>query len=188
VLLAFLGTAITRGITSSEAGATPLYIANLDCTDMEPLWLMAQAVPSASLVPCIRSRLPGWTVANVTVNDGRSLITVDHDRAGKGAVVVRLTAACAPTGAAEVPSQMPGVRRYEQVEAHAGEFTASWYDRFPGGCVTYRLHSRTDREGRFAIEVPSLLGFTTRASLREALSQRSDGRLQLDPDEARRAG
>jgi tRNA A-37 threonylcarbamoyl transferase component Bud32/membrane-associated phospholipid phosphatase len=185
VLLAFLGTAITRGITSSEAGAMPLYIANLDCTDMEPLWLEAQAVPSASLVPCVRSRLPGWTVANVTVNDGRSVITLDNDRAGKGAVVVRLTAACDPTGAAEVPSQVPGVRRYEQVEVHAGEFTASWYDRFPGGCVTYRLHSRTDSEGRFAIEVPSLLGFTTRASLREALSQRSDGRLQLDPDEAR---
>jgi hypothetical protein len=30
-----------------------------------------------------------------------------------------------------------------------------------------------------------VLGFTSRAALAEALSQRSDGRLQLDPEEAR---
>jgi hypothetical protein len=30
-----------------------------------------------------------------------------------------------------------------------------------------------------------VLGFTTRAALQEALSQRSDGRLQLDPGEPR---
>jgi tRNA A-37 threonylcarbamoyl transferase component Bud32 len=185
VLLALLGTAIAGGIANSEAGATPLYVGNLGCTDLEPLWLEAQAVPSATLVPCVRARLPGWTVASVTVDNGRTGITLDNDRAGRGVMVVRLTAACDPVGVAEVPSQVPGVRRYEQVEGGAGEFAASWYDRFPGGCVTYRLHSRTDSEGRFAIEAPSLLGFTTRASLREALSQRSDGRLQLDPDEAR---
>jgi hypothetical protein len=188
VLLAFLGTAIVRGIASSEAGATPLYVGNLGCTDLEPLWLEAQAVPSATLVPCVRAPLPGWTVASVAVNDGRAVITLDNDRAGKGAVAARLTAACDPVGAAEVPSQVPGVRRYEQVERRAAEFTATWYDRFQGGCVTYRLHSRSDSVGGFAIEAPSLLGFTTRASLRGALSQRSDGRLQLDPNEARSAG
>ncbi len=185
VLLAFLGTAIAGGITSSEAGATPLYIGNLGCTDLEPLWLEAQAVPSATLVPCTRVLPVGWMVASVTVNDGRTVITLDNDRAGRHAVVVRLTAACEPAGAVEAPSQVPGVRRDELVEGRAGEFTASWYDRFPGGCVTYRLHSTTDSEGGFATEASLLLGFTSRASLREALGQRSDGRLRLDPEKAR---
>ncbi|HEX6674589.1 MAG TPA: RIO1 family regulatory kinase/ATPase [Actinomycetes bacterium] len=185
VLLALFGTAIAGGIANSEAGATPLYVGNLGCTDLEPLWLEAQAVPSATLVPCVRARLPGWTVASVSVDNGRTGIALDNDRAGRGVMVVRLTAACDPVGAVEVPSEVPGVRRYERVEGRSGGFTATWYDRFPGGCVTYRLHSRTDSEGGFAIEAPSLLGFTTRASLREALSQRSGGRLQLDPDEAR---
>jgi hypothetical protein len=40
-------------------------------------------------------------------------------------------------------------------------------------------------EGSFAIELPGLLGFASRDTLREALRQRSDGRLQLDPQEAR---
>src|SRR4029453_7598110 len=72
-------------------------LVDVGCSDLEPLWLMAQSVPSASLVPCVESRLPGWTVTNVAVNDGRSVITLDHDRAGAAAVVVRMVAAaCDP--------------------------------------------------------------------------------------------
>jgi hypothetical protein len=164
---------------------TPLNIHSLDCTELEPLWLMAQSVPSASLVPCVESRLPGWRVADVAVNNGRSVVILDHDRAGKGAVVARLAAACDTTGAVEAPPPAPGVQRHQLVERLAGEFSATWYDRFPGGCVTYRLHSTSDLEGRFANEAPSLLGFITRAELRQALGDRSDGRLQLDPAEAR---
>jgi hypothetical protein len=51
--------------------------------------------------------------------------------------------------------------------------------------VTYRLHSTTDPTGQFANEAPQLLGFTTREQLRQALSQRSGGRLQLDPQDTR---
>jgi len=184
VLLVLLVQNIAGGITSSEATKTPLYIDDLGCTHLEPLWLEAQAVPSASLVPCVRSLPVGWTLAGVTVNDGRSVLTLNHDRAGDAALVVRLTASCDPGGAVEGPSQTEGVRRYQRIESRSGEFTASWYDQFPGGCVTSRLHLTTDPNGEFAAQAPQVLGFTTRAALREALSQRSDGRLQLDPGEA----
>jgi tRNA A-37 threonylcarbamoyl transferase component Bud32 len=180
VLLAFLGTTIAGSTTSNEATKSPLYIGNLACTDMEPLWLQAQAVPSASLVPCVRSRMPGWTLRSVTVNDGRSVFTFDHDRAGPGAVVARLTASCDTTGTVETPSPLSGVRRYQRFDQSTGVFGATWYDRFPGGCLTYRLHSTSDVEGWFAAEVPALVGFASRDELRAALSQRSDGRLQLD--------
>ena len=170
---------------SEDLVQTPLNIHSLDCTQLEPLWLEAQSVPSASLLPCVESRLVGWTVAEVAVNDGRSVVILDHDRAGAGAVVARLAAACDPAGAVEVPSPELGVRRFVRVERLAGAFSATWYDRFPGGCVTYRLHSTTDPTGQFANEAPSLLGFTTRDALRQALDARSDGRLRLDPGEAR---
>jgi hypothetical protein len=160
-------------------------LVDVGCSDLEPLWLMAQSVPSASLVPCVESWLPGWTVANVAVNDGRSVITLDHDRAGAAAVVVRMAAACDRAGAVEAPSQEPGVRRFERVEHLAGAFSATWYDQFLGGCVTYRLQSTTDPTGQFANEAPQVLGFTTREQLRQALSQRSHGRLQLDAGETR---
>ena len=126
----------------------------------------------------------GWTLANVAVNDGRSVLTLNHDRAGDAALVARLTASCDPGAAVEGPSPTAGMRHYQRTESRTGAFTVTWYDQFPGGCVTSRLHLTTDPNGEFAAQAPQVLGFTTRAALREALSQRSDGRLQLDPGEA----
>src|SRR6266540_3023641 len=188
VLLLVLVVANRTGtglIDTEVAVATPLNTRNLDCTQLEPLWLEAQSVPSASLVPCVRTRVPGWKVADVAVNNGRSVITLDHDRAGKGAVVVRLAAGCDTTGTFEMPSPAPEVRRYQRVDQSTSAFGATWYHRFPGGCMTYRLHSTSDVEGSFAIELPGLLSFVTRDALREALRQRSGGRLRLDSGEGR---
>jgi tRNA A-37 threonylcarbamoyl transferase component Bud32 len=185
-LLALVGVEIVESVTNNEAGQTPVNGTSLACTDLEPLWLMAQSVPSASLVPCVRSLPVGWTVGRVTVNDGRSVLALNHDRAGDAALVVGLTAACDPGGAVEGPSPTAGVRHSQRTESSAGgRFSATWYDQFPGGCVTTRLRLTTDPNGEFAAQAPQVLGFTTRAALREALSRRSDGRLQLDPGEAR---
>src|SRR6266567_1122565 len=122
VLLAFLGNTIAGGVTSKEATKTPLYIGNLACTDLEPLWLQAQSVPSASLVPCLRPIPAGWKLMNVTVNDGRSVLTFDSDRAGTGAMVVRLTAGCAAGRGTEVAPDHLGVRRYMLIEQQAPRF------------------------------------------------------------------
>jgi tRNA A-37 threonylcarbamoyl transferase component Bud32 len=184
VLLAVLVVTIIGAVNNDNANRTSLDISGLPCDDLEPLWLQAQAVPSASQVPCVRSLPVGWTLAEVAVNDGRSVLTLNHDRAGDAALVARLTASCNPTGAAEGPSATAGVRHYQGIESRTGAFTVTWYDQFPGGCVTSRLHLTTDPNGEFAAQAPQVLGFTTRAALREALSQRSDGRLQLDPGEA----
>ena len=171
---------------NEDAVATSLGVTDVGCDDLEPLWLMAQSVPSASLVPCVQLLPVGWNVAQVAVNNGRSLITLNHDRAGDRALVVRLTASCAPSGAVEGPSPVAGVRHLQRTESRTGgEFTATWYDQFPGGCVTSRLRLTTDPNGEFAAQAPHVLRFTTRAALGAALSQRSGGRLELNPEEAR---
>ena len=174
---------ISSALNNDVAVNTPLNRTEVGCTELETLWLMAQSVPSASQVPCVRALPVGWSVGNVAVNDGRSTLTLDHDRAGDRALVVRLAATCDPSGAVEGPSPTEGVRHYQRIESSTGEFIATWYDQFPGGCVTSRLHLTTDPNGEFAAQAPQVLGFTSRAVLREALSQRSDGRLQLDPGE-----
>jgi tRNA A-37 threonylcarbamoyl transferase component Bud32 len=183
LLVVFVG-GLANNVSNAVALETPLGGDSLACTDLEPLWLQAQAVPSASMVPCVHSLPVGWTLAEVAVNDGRSVITLNHDRAGDAALVARLTASCDPGGAVEGPSQTEGVRRYQETESRTGEFSLTWYDQFSGGCVTSRLHLTTDPNGEFAAQAPQVLGFTTRGALREALSQRFDGRLQLDPGEA----
>jgi tRNA A-37 threonylcarbamoyl transferase component Bud32/membrane-associated phospholipid phosphatase len=163
-----------------DPNTTRLQIINLDCADLEPLWLQAQAVPSASLVPCVEL-LPGWRMLGANARNGWSGFTLDHDQAGSRAVVVRLTPACDPAGATQMPSQRPGVRHYEQTERTTDRFAATWYDQFPGGCVTSRLRSTTDLEGKFATQAPRVLGFTTRQALQQALQERSKGRLHLGP-------
>jgi hypothetical protein len=166
--------------TNKDAVETPLGVSDVGCSDLEPLWLMAQSVPSASMVPCVRFLPVGWSVEDVAVNDGRSVLALDHDRAGDRALVMRLAAACDPGGAVEGPSATGGVRHFQRIESSTGgEFRATWYDQFPGGCVTSRLRLTTDPNGEFAAQAPHVLGFATREGLRAALDQRSGGRLQL---------
>jgi hypothetical protein len=159
---------------------TSLYIGDIGCTSQEPLWLMAQSVPSAALVPCVQNLPVGWSLAGIRVQDGHSRITFDSDRAGKGAVV-ELTASCNLAGAVEVTSEQPGARRYLRIEGTSPRSSATRFYAFGGGCISERFtasaanHTQLTNEGSFA------LGFTTREELGQALNERSGGRLQLDP-------
>jgi tRNA A-37 threonylcarbamoyl transferase component Bud32/membrane-associated phospholipid phosphatase len=185
LLLAFIVTTTTQSLLNNEmATATPLGVDSLDCDEVQPLFVMAQSVPSATMLPCVSNELPGWTVAKLTANNGRSTVTLNHDRAGDSAVVLSLAATCDAGAAVETPSQTANARRYERMDQAAGGYAATWYDRFPGGCVTYRLRSVKDATGQFAVEARVLLGFTSRQELARTLEQRSNGRLHLDPGTA----
>ena len=160
---------------------TSLYTSDVGCDSREPLWLMAQAVPSATLVPCMQLVPVGWTVAEVRVQDGRSRITFDTDRAGKAAVVVELAASCDLAGAVEMSSEQPGARRYVQINRSAPKFSATSFYVFSGGCVVERFGPDAARQAEFASTASLGLGFVTRDELRQTLRQHSRGRLRLDP-------
>src|SRR3954447_15883565 len=117
-----------------------VYAGALPCTDPEPLWLLAQSVPTASQVPCVRSLPPGWSLGHVTVTSAGSVLTFGSDRAGVAAMVVQFTATCDPGGADEVASGQSGVRRYQRTETGAaGGVATVRFDVFAGGCLTSRL-------------------------------------------------
>jgi hypothetical protein len=185
VLAVFGGAIIRNSVSNAVAVRTPINVRDLGCTHYEPLWLQAQAVPSASLVPCVRTLPAGWTLAGVAVNSGRSVITLDHDRAGKGAMETRLTEACDIRGATAVVSQQPGVRRYLQIHGLVPELRGASFDVFPGGCVTTRFTVSGQDRAELTGEAPFIVALTTRRELREALEVRSGGRLHLDPQGAR---
>jgi membrane-associated phospholipid phosphatase/tRNA A-37 threonylcarbamoyl transferase component Bud32 len=171
-----------RHLFSNEvAVATSLGVKDVGCGDLEPLWLMAQSVPSASLIPCLQLVPADWKVAEVAVNNGRSVITLDHDRGGKAAMVVRLSASCDLTGATEVTSEHQGARRYLRVDRNSTEFSATRAYTFPGGCVTQHFSAAGPSALRLSDTASTEFGFITRQELRQALSQRSHGRLELDP-------
>ena len=60
--------------------------------------LQAQSVPSASQVPCLNLLPAGWTFDSANVRNGWSTFTLDHDRVGRAALVVQLTATCDTSG------------------------------------------------------------------------------------------
>jgi tRNA A-37 threonylcarbamoyl transferase component Bud32 len=167
---------------TKDAVQTPLGVKDVGCDNLEPLWLMAQSVPSASLIPCLQLVPVDWKVAEVAVNNGRSVITLDHDRGGKAALVVRLTASCDLTGAKKVASEQPGAHRYYR--PGPGSSGTRLYG-FSGGCVTQRFRAAAPSAARMNDTAAADFGFITRDELRQALARRSDGRLQLDPEEAR---
>jgi len=171
-----------------EAVETPTSVGSLACTDLEPQWLLAQSVPSASLVPCVGSLPAGWWFARVAVNDGRSVIRLHHDRAGTDVLVVRLTAGCDTRGAIQVSSNQPQVRRYQRIDRLAPRFEATRFDLFPGGCVTAQAAVPAANRAEVTSQLPTILGYTTRQALQQALDQRSGGRLRLDPSTPRPSG
>jgi tRNA A-37 threonylcarbamoyl transferase component Bud32/membrane-associated phospholipid phosphatase len=182
--LLFLAGVNWKYVFSNEvAVATSLGVKDVGCGDLEPLWLMAQSVPSASLIPCLQLVPVDWTVTEVAVNNGRSLITLDHDRGGRAAMVVRLTAACDLAGATEVTSEQPGARRYLRIDRNSTEFSATRAYTFSGGCVTQRFRAAGPSAFRLSDTASTEFGFITRQELRQALSQRSHGRLELDPEQ-----
>ena len=138
------------------------------------------AVGLPGAVPAVPpGRLDG---GELVVNDGRSVLTLGHDRTGSNAAIVRFTAAAIRQERTKHVIQ-PGIRRYVRIETRAPLFSATWFDIFDGGCVTTRLTVPAAQRAELASEVTVLLGFKTRRALQQALDQRSDGRLHLDPSD-----
>jgi PAP2 superfamily len=167
--------------TLNDESTTSLEVAHLGCREWVPLWLEAQAVPSAALVPCVRSLPIGWRFARADAENGAAQYQVNHDRAGLHALTARLTRSCDTRGAPEVSSHDPRIRRFQRA-ATGG--TQIWYDIFPGGCVTVRLHSATSRTevtSQITSEAPLVLGYTDRQTLQRQLADSSDDRLHLNP-------
>jgi hypothetical protein len=100
--------------------------------------LMAQAVPSATLVPCVDVYPAGWSLGSFDTRSGIAVITFDSDRGGIGALTVTFEATCTPQGST-LPSDEVGAPnlRQEDREPLGSRYRATRYYTFPGGCMLY---------------------------------------------------
>jgi tRNA A-37 threonylcarbamoyl transferase component Bud32/membrane-associated phospholipid phosphatase len=183
VLLAVLVVApmfLTWALQTDRTNSS-LFTSDVGCSDQEALWLMAQAVPSATLVPCVQLAPPGWSLNDVKAGSGFATIVFDTDRPMQtAAVTVNLTPTCDLAGATEVSSEQPGARRYLRIDRDASPVRVTRSYVFPGGCVSERFTSPSSPE-RLAAEASTSLGLVSRERLATDLTRRSDGRLHLDP-------
>ncbi len=103
--------------------------------------LAAQAVPSATMIPCISSFPVGWSYGGLFVKSGLVRFWMDSDRGGIHAVQVELTKTCDTSDAVKVeePGSAPsGVRRLELPISLDPRLSGVTFFTFTGGCVTLR--------------------------------------------------
>jgi membrane-associated phospholipid phosphatase/tRNA A-37 threonylcarbamoyl transferase component Bud32 len=181
LMLAVVVPAFVAWTVQTDRTNSSLLTSDIACSDQEALWLMAQAVPSTTLVPCLQLAPPGWALSDVKAGSGFASIVFDTDRPyQQAAVTVDLTPACDLAGATEVSSEQPGARRYIRIDRAASPDQVTRIYSFQGGCITERYRSSVSPE-RVASDASTAFGFVTREQLAEELGRRSAGRLQLDP-------
>jgi tRNA A-37 threonylcarbamoyl transferase component Bud32 len=197
VLLVLIPAAVPMAWVFASASANPsvgaaVSGANGSCTQLEELWLQAQAVPSASRIPCVHA-FPADIVGALAVRNGESVlelsrvsVDINVNAGGRpqasfkaGSVTVRLTASCAVQTTGEGQTIAPGVRRF-RIEGPAS--APEVVDVFPGGCVTYRPEPGVGPSVPLLDQAQRAVSFRTRDDLRQALRRHSGGRLQLDPE------
>jgi len=160
------------------------------CTQLEELWLQAQAVPSASRIPCFQA-FPAGIQGALRVRNDESVLQFDragvdiklniadglHVTAEAGSVTIRLTATCAAHTTTAGQTIAPGVTRFN-LEGPPG--TSEVADVFRGGCITYRAEAGS-ASARLLDQSQRAVSFRARDDLRQALQRRSGGRLDLYP-------
>ena len=158
---------LATGCGLSRDGASPA----CNAARPEPLFLVAQAVPTAELVPCVIAYPGGWALGGVDVSDGRASIRLDSDRGGSGALTVTLLDGCDVTGTIEVPTDKPGTLRYDAMPDVAKGFRGARSYLFDGGCVTYRFDIESPRAGALVDEGSLAVGFLSRDEVRARMER-----------------
>jgi hypothetical protein len=150
---------------STSDGAVP------GCGDPLRLAVVAQSVPSASYVPCIRDLPPGWTTSGFDpTQDGTSFL-LNSDRSPGRPVEVRFTATGNVRGASPSPSRAPGVLTYTRLDSISPRFAGTLYDVFPGGSISYRFDFGSGSQIELMEQFKQATGLYPRQQLRLVLKQ-----------------
>jgi hypothetical protein len=145
--------------------------------------LEAQAVPTATQIPCFAPLPVGWRYGESDVRSGSVRVWLDSDRAGDQAVELTLSRTCKLSDAqpVEVTNGPAGIQRYERPAGAEAPGTLTFF-RFAGGCVTYRFAFTRQSAPSLFRQADRFLGFTPRRLYVEGL--RHDESLTLCGAEA----
>lgn len=136
-----------------------------DCAEGGTVVLVAQSVPSASLVPCFDALPEGWAVDTVRIGQDGTVIHFDSDRAGVDAAVFHYTAGCDVGEAVDAPSEYEHSERFDLVERIDDGFRAQRYYVFDGGCMWWEFDFDRGATAALSIELGDRVHTTGRDEL-----------------------
>ena len=142
--------------------------------------LMAQAVPSASWLPCLDAVPLGWRLAGVEIRNGSGEFWLDSDRDGVRAIEARLTESCDTRDATEIPSDREGLRRFEQVVQVHPRYVGTRFYVFDGGCLAMVFRLSGDYRAEPLAVATESIDAVPRADVAAHVHEKSGGRLHLD--------
>jgi hypothetical protein len=105
------------------------------CTGGTRLGIVAQSVPTAAYVPCIVALPTGWSAESVVIDDDGTEVELRSDREDQP-MVLRLSDGCRRGGSTPVDPLVEGVRSYLRIDSLSPRYAGSFFDVFPGGCLT----------------------------------------------------
>jgi membrane-associated phospholipid phosphatase len=167
VVAAFIGVQTVTPVGNLGASAP-------NCGTGHSMILSAQAVPSAAMLPCLAALPSGWSTGGADIASGHTRFWLDSDRAGPHAITVTLTATCDTSGTHQIPSDQPGMRRFEHLISLTPQFAGLRFYTFPGGCVTYRFAFAPGASPTLGDAAASALSFQPRSMLVDFI-QRTEG-------------
>jgi hypothetical protein len=174
--LAVAGAILAMALGSSACSTSATSFSKCTRAEDSIFMLMAQAVPSATRLPCVAELPVGWQFAGSAIQNGRVQLWLNSDLAGPRAVEVVFRASCDIGDAVQVPPAPDeiGMQTYIEPGLPPG-FTGSKYLRFEGGCVTYLFRFAGDAPPSLALEAEEALSFLPRTTIvtevREKLDQ-----------------
>ncbi len=132
--------------------------------------IVAQSVTTASQIPCLTDLPKGWSVGTVQVDDRHTRVSLDSDRAGDGAAVLRFDDACDVTDAVRTPTPLPA-DRYDLIEQIDPAFRAQRFYVFPGGSVSWTFSFKSGAEASESVLIGDALLMVSREDLQRQLSE-----------------
>ncbi len=132
-VVAVLVSSVVLTACTTVAGSVP------ECDPGQRLAVVAQSVPSASYVPCIRQLSEEWSSRSFRAGRGGTRFTLVPHRPGSRPVRVTFDSACDVTGGVATTPRAEGVRTSMHLQAVSPRYTGTLTDVFAGGCVSYRF-------------------------------------------------
>jgi len=118
-------------VLAFATACTPSQNEQPTCRSDSPTLLMAESVPTASLIPCVDALPEGWTWRSFEADERSATFSLEQQD-GAGTLEVELLGSCDVSGNPEPVKGFPTAEMYRTDDGGGGNVT--WTSTFPGGC------------------------------------------------------